>query len=50
MTAVLRDGLSKQFAKDDSAIVALRDFSLDIEASHSATGRGSAPARSWRPR
>ena len=30
MTAVLRvDGLSKQFAKDDSAIVALRDFSLD---------------------
>jgi NitT/TauT family transport system ATP-binding protein len=32
MTAVLRvDGLTKQFPKDDSAIVALRDFSLDIE-------------------
>jgi len=32
MTAVLQvDGLTKQFAKDDSAIVALRDFSLDIE-------------------
>jgi NitT/TauT family transport system ATP-binding protein len=34
MTAVLQvDGLTKQFAKDDSAIVALRDFSLDIEES-----------------
>jgi len=32
MTAVLRvDGLTKHFAKDDAAIVALRDFSLDIE-------------------
>lgn len=32
MTAVLQvDGLTKQFAKDDAAIVALRDFSLDIE-------------------
>jgi NitT/TauT family transport system ATP-binding protein len=32
MTAVLRvDGLTKHFAKDDAAVVALRDFSLDIE-------------------
>jgi NitT/TauT family transport system ATP-binding protein len=32
VTAVLQvDGLTKQFAKDDAAIVALRDFSLDIE-------------------
>jgi NitT/TauT family transport system ATP-binding protein len=32
VTAVLQvDGLTKQFAKDDSAIVALRDFSLDID-------------------
>jgi len=32
MTALLQaDGLSKQFAKDDVAIVALRDFSLAIE-------------------
>ncbi|MFL6118818.1 ABC transporter ATP-binding protein [Actinophytocola sp.] len=31
MTAVLRvDGLTKQFPKDDNAIVALRDFSLEI--------------------
>jgi NitT/TauT family transport system ATP-binding protein len=32
MTALLRTtGLTKQFAKDDVAIVALRDFSVDIE-------------------
>jgi NitT/TauT family transport system ATP-binding protein len=32
MTTLLRtEGLSKQFAKDDVAIVALRDFSLDIQ-------------------
>jgi NitT/TauT family transport system ATP-binding protein len=32
MTAVLQvDGLTKHFAKDDTAIVALRDFSLGIE-------------------
>ncbi|HEX6355923.1 ABC transporter ATP-binding protein [Actinophytocola sp.] len=31
MTAVLQvDGLTKHFAKDDTAVVALRDFSLDI--------------------
>jgi NitT/TauT family transport system ATP-binding protein len=32
MSALLRtEGLTKQFAKDNAAIVALRDFSLDIE-------------------
>jgi NitT/TauT family transport system ATP-binding protein len=32
VTAILHvDGLTKQFAKDDNAIVALRDFSLEIE-------------------
>jgi NitT/TauT family transport system ATP-binding protein len=32
MTAVLQvDGLTKQFAKDEVAVVALRDFSLEIE-------------------
>jgi NitT/TauT family transport system ATP-binding protein len=32
MMAILHvDGLTKQFAKDDTAVVALRDFSLDIE-------------------
>jgi len=32
MTAILHvDGLTKQFPKDDNAVVALRDFSLEIE-------------------